>query len=471
MSNRIQFRRDTKARWAEINPVLMEGEIGLEIDTNNIKMGDGTHAWNNLDYGIGYSNVTGDAGTSESLVMTQKAVTELVKGIKEGMSASEYIAIRVPDFSTGVTSSGSDRSKEIFSKFTAWLDAVDFANGNKYIGHCILGLDGRNVDVYNYIFSYANKYGIQIVEGGFTIGTDGKIQTANAYHILMRICNNGVYEDWKDYCEQSITSTEGTSTKLAASQKLLNDVKTTLQGNIDANKSSITSQGARISTLETKSKEVDETISSMKTTDSGLRTDVTELQESVFPMSVGLTLDKTLVEYTGTAQTIKASYNIKRKGVLVVPTTLSITTTGTVQSITPASSGTYTFTLNSETTVNVVLAATKDNLKASASASVRMVAPIYCGFGSSGTDIVNSTNKLSVRTSAVGTYTKKNESGSTRNFIILVPTSISLLTNFSMGGAPFVMTSSGVVVNGIKYNMYKSGSVFSDGTTVSVQAS
>lgn len=37
MSDRVQFRRDTKARWIEVNPILMEGEIGLEIDTNNIK--------------------------------------------------------------------------------------------------------------------------------------------------------------------------------------------------------------------------------------------------------------------------------------------------------------------------------------------------------------------------------------------------------------------------------------------------
>ena len=57
-NSRIQFRRDTKARWAEVNPVLMEGEVGLEVDTQNIKMGDGEHAWNDLEYGIGYSNVT-----------------------------------------------------------------------------------------------------------------------------------------------------------------------------------------------------------------------------------------------------------------------------------------------------------------------------------------------------------------------------------------------------------------------------
>ena len=53
MSDRVQFRRDTKARWAEVNPILMEGEIGLETDTNNIKMGDGVHTWNELEYGVG----------------------------------------------------------------------------------------------------------------------------------------------------------------------------------------------------------------------------------------------------------------------------------------------------------------------------------------------------------------------------------------------------------------------------------
>lgn len=58
MSDRVQFRRDTKARWAKVNPILTEGEIGLEIDTKNIKMGDGIHAWNELEYGVGIENIT-----------------------------------------------------------------------------------------------------------------------------------------------------------------------------------------------------------------------------------------------------------------------------------------------------------------------------------------------------------------------------------------------------------------------------
>lgn len=50
MANRIQFRRDTAARWAEINPILQEGEFGLETDTKKAKVGDGVKRWNELAY-------------------------------------------------------------------------------------------------------------------------------------------------------------------------------------------------------------------------------------------------------------------------------------------------------------------------------------------------------------------------------------------------------------------------------------
>ena len=31
-SKRIQLRRDTPSNWASTNPVLLEGEIGLELE-------------------------------------------------------------------------------------------------------------------------------------------------------------------------------------------------------------------------------------------------------------------------------------------------------------------------------------------------------------------------------------------------------------------------------------------------------
>ena len=51
-SKRIQLRNDSASNWASANPVLLEGEIGIEIDSarNRIKIGDGTTAWNSLPY-------------------------------------------------------------------------------------------------------------------------------------------------------------------------------------------------------------------------------------------------------------------------------------------------------------------------------------------------------------------------------------------------------------------------------------
>ena len=41
----IQLRRGTSTEWSSANPVLFQGEIGLETDTRKFKVGDGTTAW------------------------------------------------------------------------------------------------------------------------------------------------------------------------------------------------------------------------------------------------------------------------------------------------------------------------------------------------------------------------------------------------------------------------------------------
>ena len=50
MADTIQLRRDTAANWVTANPVLADGEIGIETDTRKRKCGDGTTAWNSLPY-------------------------------------------------------------------------------------------------------------------------------------------------------------------------------------------------------------------------------------------------------------------------------------------------------------------------------------------------------------------------------------------------------------------------------------
>ena len=50
MPTKIQLRRDTAADWTSNNPTLSEGEFGWESDTNRFKIGDGSAAWNSLEY-------------------------------------------------------------------------------------------------------------------------------------------------------------------------------------------------------------------------------------------------------------------------------------------------------------------------------------------------------------------------------------------------------------------------------------
>ena len=59
----IQVRRGTAAQWTSANPTLASGEQGFETDTNKMKIGNGSTAWNSLSYAI-----TGAAGTITSIV-------------------------------------------------------------------------------------------------------------------------------------------------------------------------------------------------------------------------------------------------------------------------------------------------------------------------------------------------------------------------------------------------------------------
>lgn len=220
--------------------------------------------------------------------------------------------------------------------------------------------------------------------------------------------------------------------------------------------------------LANKSKELEDNIDKKANAEEVDRS-LKELQNTVFPLQVSLSLDKTLFEFTGNDQTIKVSYSIKRKDALVMPSSLVLSINGMVKEIDIKSSDTVSVEVHKEGESMVVLTAKYDELVKSATAKVVMVLPIYFGFGTSETDVAITGNKLGPRTSATGVYEKTSPTDDV-NFIILVPKTLEGLSSFTMGGAPFVMNTSSVVINGKNYYMYKSGGVYMSGTTVSVLA-
>lgn len=73
----MKQRRDTKANWASVNPVLLDGELGIVSDDPNLyKVGDGATAWNDLPFRGFDGTLAQELGTSPNAVISQKVVSE-----------------------------------------------------------------------------------------------------------------------------------------------------------------------------------------------------------------------------------------------------------------------------------------------------------------------------------------------------------------------------------------------------------
>ena len=71
MADRIQLRRDVSTNWITINPILADGEVGLEQDTSQFKIGNGISAWSSLPYG----GLRGEPGLSAYTVAVENGFT------------------------------------------------------------------------------------------------------------------------------------------------------------------------------------------------------------------------------------------------------------------------------------------------------------------------------------------------------------------------------------------------------------
>lgn len=286
-------------------------------------------------------------------------------------------------------------------------------------------------------------------------------------------------DDGKSWTVQSLISVAqelGASTTMLVSQKAITDAINRKANTADvdealakkADKETMNTELAKkfdkVSVVQETGTATDKVMSQKVVTDN-----LTELQNTVFPLEVSLSLDKSLLEYTGSEQSIKATYSIKRKGSPITPTALALSVDGSLVSIDVKQADTVTIKVNKEGETQIILTAKHGDLVKSATNKVTMVLPIYYGFGTKETDIAIAANKLLPRLSASGTYAKTSAKDDV-NFIILAPKTLPKLTNFTMGGAPFVMETSSVTINGKDYYMYKSGAIYMTGATLNVQA-
>lgn len=82
---RIQLRNDTAENWTTQNPILLKGEMGVEIDTGKTKIGNGTDHWKTLKYsGVDEDTIKGIIDNNRS------AFTEVVPN--EGETDAQALA-------------------------------------------------------------------------------------------------------------------------------------------------------------------------------------------------------------------------------------------------------------------------------------------------------------------------------------------------------------------------------------------
>ena len=122
----IRLRRDVAASWAGNDPILNQGEMGLELDTRKFKFGDGTTDWNSLPYAT--TGNTGGFYAPSSSLGSPKLITAIAGVTTAGVSR-EYQSVAgnggpVVVSASPVIAAGSTAGNELVLEGTSNANSV-----------------------------------------------------------------------------------------------------------------------------------------------------------------------------------------------------------------------------------------------------------------------------------------------------------------------------------------------------------
>jgi hypothetical protein len=148
MAIRIQLRRDTAANWVSSNPVLRQGEMGIETDTLKIKLGDGTSTWTQItaymnlvpdgDRVAGDYVLASDIGAAEGVVGLDNNKNAIVTGssiIVEGSTDNSFettLTVTNPTADRTITFKNADGTVAFTTDIPSTTDSLSEGSTNKY---------------------------------------------------------------------------------------------------------------------------------------------------------------------------------------------------------------------------------------------------------------------------------------------------------------------------------------------------
>lgn len=181
-----------------------------------------------------------------------------------------------------------------------------------------------------------------------------------------------------------------------------------------------------------------------------------ELQAAVFPLSVELSISPKNTSYDNLEKNVTLSWNVKRKGVNVTPTTLELTKDDVA--VSGVSGSSKTIAINHRGLTKFQVTATYSGLTATSEVNYYQYANIYYGYSSSGSVTTKEIMEAftSITSGSIGrTYTITLSDNGYAYFF--VPSGLTI-TNATMNGFPYNLTLQGNTItgsNGVVYSIWR----------------
>lgn len=156
---------------------------------------------------------------------------------------------------------------------------------------------------------------------------------------------------------------------------------------------------------------MDKNVKELKGADTEHESRLLALEQSEWPLSLELTINPILIEFTGSEKDASVSWKIMRKGVGVTPTVLTFKQDGVALSAELSANGSINAKVNKLGDTVFEIAVEADGMQKSASKKLTMVLPVYMGFAGASDAAglaITELSKYAPLASPAGTYKIKN---------------------------------------------------------------
>lgn len=156
---------------------------------------------------------------------------------------------------------------------------------------------------------------------------------------------------------------------------------------------------------------MNENVKELKGADTEHESRLLALEQSEWPLSLELSINPILIEFTGSEKDTSVAWKIMRKGVGVTPTVLTFKQDGVALSAELVANGSINAKVNKLGDTVFEIAVEAEGMKKSASKKLTMVLPVYMGFAGASDAaglVITELSKYAPLASPAGTYKIKN---------------------------------------------------------------